>query len=194
MAGPEAVRLIVGLGNPGSQYQRTRHNAGFWFLDRLAEVCGSRFRHESRWQAEVATAEVAGAGVQLLKPMGFMNRSGQALAAVARYHKAAPEQILVVHDELDFEPGVVRLKVGGGHGGHNGLRDVIALLGSPAFIRLRLGIGRPADVRPVADYVLSKPDSADERLIRNAIERALEHLNALCAGQLDSVMNTLNTA
>lgn len=192
MAASSRVKIVAGLGNPGGQYQRTRHNAGFWFLDELADRWTARFRSDPRFQAETATVDLAGHGLHLLKPMGFMNRSGQAVAAFARYHKVPAEQILVVHDELDFEPGVVRLKVGGGHGGHNGLRDVIAVLGVAGFVRLRLGIGRPTDSRPMADYVLSRPPGADEQAIHEAIRRGLERLPAMCGGDLASAMNQLN--
>lgn len=192
MAVDAGVKLVVGLGNPGSQYQRTRHNAGFWFLDALALRWTARFRSDPRCQAESATADLAGYSLHLLKPMGFMNRSGQSVATFARYHKVPAERILVVHDELDFDPGVARLKVGGGHGGHNGLRDVIAVLGSAGFIRLRLGIGRPSDRRPTADYVLSRPSNAEEQAIQDAIRRGLERLPVLCDGHLSQAMNQLN--
>lgn len=192
MPGSSHVKIVVGLGNPGSQYQKTRHNAGFWFLDELASRSGVTFRNDSRSQAEVATVEFGGVAVHLLKPMTFMNRSGQAVAVSARFHKVQPQQILVVHDELDFEPGVVRLKVGGGHGGHNGLRDIIAVLGSPEFVRLRLGIGRATDRRPTADYVLSKPSVEDRRAILDATHRAADRMAAICSGDLLRVMTELN--
>lgn len=192
MAASSAVRLVVGLGNPGSQYQRTRHNAGFWFLDELASRWTARFRSDPRCQAESATAELSGHSVHLLKPMGFMNRSGQSVAVFARYHKVPAEQILVVHDELDFEAGVVRLKLSGGHGGHNGLRDIIAALGTAGFIRMRVGIGRPPAVWPVTNYVLSRPTDEEERAIHAAIQRGLQQLPLLCDGNLSLAMNELN--
>ncbi len=187
------LKLVVGLGNPGSQYSRTRHNAGFWFADEWAARLGVRFRHEARWQADVATTEMAGETIHLVKPMAFMNRSGQPVGSLARFHKLVADQILVVHDELDFEPGVARLKIGGGHGGHNGLRDIIAVLGSPGFLRLRFGIGRPSDLRPTADYVLSRPDTGDERLIHEAVQRVLDDMELLCGGALDPVMAKLHS-
>lgn len=188
------LKLLVGLGNPGVQYQRTRHNAGFWLLDEVALRLGVKFRNEPRCQAETATACGPSGALLLLKPMGFMNRSGQAVVTMARYLKLPAEQILVAHDDLDFEPGVVRLKIGGGHGGHNGLRDIIAVLGSAGFLRLRLGIGRPSDQRPSADYVLSKPPEPEERAIHNAIQRAVELLPSICAGDVAPAMNRLNSS
>jgi PTH1 family peptidyl-tRNA hydrolase len=194
VTGRTPLRLVVGLGNPGSQYARTRHNAGFWFADEWAGRLGVRFRYEAKWQADVATTEMAGQTVHLVKPMAFMNRSGQPVGSLARFLKLVADQILVVHDELDFEPGVVRLKIGGGHGGHNGLRDIIAVLGGPGFLRLRFGIGRPSDPRPTADYVLSRPDTGDERLIHEAIQRVLDDMELLCEGALDPVMTRLHSA
>lgn len=187
------LRLVVGLGNPGSQYSKTRHNAGFWFVDEWAGRLGVKFRYESRWQADVAAAETGGQTIHLVKPMAFMNRSGHAVASVARFLKVVADQILVAHDELDFDPGVARLKLGGGHGGHNGLRDIIAVLGSPGFLRLRLGIGRASDPRPTADYVLAKPDAADERLILGAIHRVLDDIDLLCSGDVSPVMTKLHS-
>ena len=188
------LRLVVGLGNPGGQYAKTRHNAGFWFVDEWAGRLGVKCRYESRWQADVAATEIAGQTIHLVKPMTFMNRSGQPVASVSRYLKATAAQILVVHDELDFDPGVVRLKVGGGHGGHNGLRDIIAVLGNPGFVRLRFGIGRPSDPRPTADYVLSKPDTIDEGKILGAARRVLDDIELLCAGDLVPMMTRLHSA
>ncbi len=193
MAAGSGVKLLVGLGNPGAQYERTRHNVGFWLVDELAYRFGVKFRADARCRAEAAAANRSGGALLLVKPMGYMNRSGQAVATIARYYKVPVEQILVVHDDLDFEPGVVRLKVGGGHGGHNGLRDIIAVLGSSGFVRLRLGIGRPSDGRPTADYVLSRPPEEQERAIHDAIRRALELLPAICDGDLALAMNQLNS-
>lgn len=192
MAARSAVKLVVGLGNPGSQYHRTRHNAGFWFLEELALRWAARFRSDPRCDGEVAAVDLDGHALHLLKPMGFMNRSGQAVAAFARYHKLPPDQILVVHDELDFDPGMARLKAGGGHGGHNGLRDIIAQLGSSGFIRLRLGIGRPPPAWPVVNYVLSRPSAEEETAIHDAIRRGLDRLPTICEGNLAQAMNQLN--
>ena len=136
------LKLIVGLGNPGRQYARTRHNAGWWFVDALAEQCHGSWRHEARWQADVARLRIEDTEQWLLKPMTFMNRSGVSVSGIANFHRIVPAEILVVHDDIDLPPGVARLKQAGGHGGHNGLRDVIAHIG-PDFWRLRLGVGHP---------------------------------------------------
>ncbi len=185
------VRLIVGLGNPGPAYDRTRHNAGFWFIDRLAAAHGCVLREESRFHGRVGAINLT-EPVHLLAPLTFMNRSGLAVAAMARFYKIAPEHILVVHDELDFGPGVVRIKRDGGHGGHNGLRDIMAQLGSGGFLRLRIGIGRPAGSMAVADYVLAAPSVSDRQAISGAIEKALACLSELLAGHVEQVMNRLH--
>ena len=184
------IDLIVGLGNPGAQYARTRHNVGFWLLDQLAER-GDGFRAEPRFQAEVGQARFAGRRVALLKPTTFMNLSGQAVGAYARYFKIAPAAVLVVHDELDLPPGTVRLKRDGGHGGHNGLRDITAQLGS-GFMRLRLGIGHPGSADKVVDYVLGNPPTDDRLAIEDAIARGLAALPDIVGGQADKIMNQLN--
>jgi PTH1 family peptidyl-tRNA hydrolase len=172
------IQLIVGLGNPGEEYARTRHNAGFWLLDVLAARHGGRFRMERKFNAEVALLSIAGNDVRLLKPATFMNRSGQPIQAAATYLKIPPECILVAHDDLDLPPGVARLKHGGGAGGHNGLRDAIAHLG-PAFWRLRLGIGHPGNRAEVIDYVLNRASREEEALIRGAVEDAAEVIPVL---------------
>jgi peptidyl-tRNA hydrolase, PTH1 family len=187
------LKLLVGLGNPGAAYERTRHNAGFWFLDAFAEQRSARFRIESRIGGETASCEGPAGIVLLLKPMGFMNRSGHAVSSLARYHKIRPDQILVAHDELDFEAGVARLKMGGGHGGHNGLRDILAQMGSGEFMRLRLGIGRSPDRAVTADYVLSRPSQEESRAIMDGVERALAVMPMLLSGDLPAAMNSLNT-
>ena len=184
------IDLIVGLGNPGSQYVRTRHNVGFWLLDRLAEA-GADLRTESKFQAEVGTLKLGGRRVALLKPTTFMNLSGQAVGAYARYYKIPPAAILVVHDELDLAPGTVRLKRGGGHGGHNGLRDITAQIGAE-FLRLRLGIGHPGSADKVVEYVLGNPPTDDRLAIEDAIARGVSVLPEVVAGQTDKIMNQLN--
>ncbi len=184
------IDLIVGLGNPGSQYVRTRHNVGFWLLDRLAEA-GADLRTESKFQAEVGTLKLGGRRVALLKPTTFMNLSGQAVGAYARYYKIPPAAILVVHDELDLAPGTVRLKRGGGHGGHNGLRDITAQIGAE-FLRLRLGIGHPGSADKVVEYVLGNPPTDDRLAIEDAIARGVSVLPKVVAGQTDKIMNQLN--
>ena len=184
--------LVVGLGNPTAKYEKTRHNAGFWFLDRLAQNCQVNFRDEPKFLGAMARYEGLGAPVFFLKPTTYMNRSGQSVQAVARYYKIEPNEILVVHDELDLMPGHVRLKKGGGHGGHNGLRDLIAVLGTSDFLRLRLGIGHPGDRSEVASYVLDEPSKVDTRLVDDAIDRALQESRAIMQGEVASVMGRLN--
>lgn len=188
------IRLVVGLGNPGPQYQRTRHNAGFWFVEELARRHGAAFRAEHRGQCEAAEIRVDGTVVHLLKPLLFMNCSGLPVHMYARYRNIAPPEILVAHDELDFAPGVAKLKVGGSHGGHNGLRDLIAVLGSQEFVRLRLGIGRAPSNDRGAAYVLSRPNGDDDSAIQSAIARGLEVLPLLVAGDLAAAMNRLNAS
>ncbi len=188
-----AIQLIVGLGNPGSEYEPTRHNAGFWFVDALASRCGGEFRGESRFQSEVARCRVDGVDCRLQKPGTFMNRSGQAVGALMRFFRIPAGEILVVHDELDLPPGTVRLKKGGGHGGHNGLRDLISHLGSKDFHRLRIGIGHPGHRDQVVDYVLKKPTGAERQLIDDAIHDALAVMPDVVAGHIDKAMNALHT-
>ena len=187
------IRLIVGLGNPGADYLNTRHNAGFWFVDALAGQYLQRFRFEKRFNAEESKIRNNGEDVFLLKPMTFMNRSGQPVGAMARYYKLKPEQILVVHDELDLEPGDNRLKQGGGHGGHNGLRDIIAHLGDREFFRLRVGIGHPGDRNQVVNYVLHKPSTGDLEAIEAANRRTLEVMPLVLEGRMDKAMQALHT-
>ena len=186
-----SVQLIVGLGNPGAQYARTRHNAGCWLLDGLAKTCGVSLTPDRRYQAELAAASLDGRNFTLLKPLAFMNASGGAVASYANYFRIPVHEILIVHDELDLSPGTVRLKRGGGHGGHNGLRDITAQLGSD-FARLRIGIGHPGAADDVVNYVLGAPSSADRAAIEHAISRALEVMPEMIAGQFDRVMNVLN--
>ncbi len=188
----EAIRCIVGLGNPGPKYAETRHNAGFWFLDEIARRHGLTFRNESRFSGELARLQLSGQQCWLLKPATFMNRSGRSIGALARFYRIGPEQLLVAHDELDLPPGTVRLKQGGGHGGHNGLRDTIAVLGSRDFHRLRIGIGHPGHRDQVVDYVLSRPRREEEILIRQAIDRAADQLQAILEGRFQQAMNLLH--
>ena len=167
-----APRLVVGLGNPGPEYSETRHNAGFWFCERLAARLGATLSREARFHGLVGQARSE--GVWFLLPQTYMNRSGQAVGALARFHKIAPAQIIVVHDELDIPPGQLRIKYGGGLGGHNGLKDITAHLGTQDYWRLRIGIGHPGDRNEVVNYVL-KPPRKDEALeIEAALDRALD--------------------
>ncbi|QEP43443.1 aminoacyl-tRNA hydrolase [Ectothiorhodospiraceae bacterium BW-2] len=188
-----AIQIIAGLGNPGPQYQQTRHNAGFWLVDALAERCGASWQRQSRFQAEVAQITLNGEPVWLLKPMTFMNRSGSAIGALSRYYKIeAPEAILVAHDELDLPPGRVRLKQGGGHGGHNGLRDTISHLNSRDFWRLRLGIGHPGSAAEVTPYVLGSAPVSEQPQLWQMVQRTVEEIEAIVAGEFQVVMNRLH--
>ena len=187
------IKLIVGLGNPGRQYEKTRHNAGFLFLDDLASELGCAWVNESRFDGMLSEYGAASGKVLLLKPGTFMNRSGQSVGKVARYYKFSPEEILVVHDELDFDVGVVRLKKDGGHAGHNGLRDIIAHLGSKEFYRLRIGIGRPFEGVGVADFVLSSPSKNEWESMRSAFDLASGYIGQMISGDMSAVMNKLNS-
>ncbi|HEY7945629.1 MAG TPA: aminoacyl-tRNA hydrolase [Casimicrobiaceae bacterium] len=192
-------RLIVGLGNPGREYLQTRHNAGFWWIDRLGELLRASFRAESRFHAQVAAVRGGDADdLRLAMPQAFMNRSGLAVAALARFYRVSPAEILVAHDELDLKPGVVKLKQGGGSAGHNGLKDIAAALGSGEFWRLRLGIGHPRDgvlsEQEVADYVLHPPYGDERPLIDDAIARALAVWPRLACGETERAMHELHTA
>jgi peptidyl-tRNA hydrolase, PTH1 family len=191
MAG-EPLKLIVGLGNPGTEYARTRHNAGFHFVDELARRDGAIFRSEPRHRAELARARIAGTEVWLLKPMSYMNHSGDPVRSVASFYKVPLEAILVAYDDLDFPAGIVRLKRGGGAAGHNGMRDVIAQM-SDAFWRLRIGIGHPGDRTQVLDYVLGRPSAADAALIQDALLAAADVVPAMLTEGAQIAMNRLHS-
>jgi len=186
-----SISLIVGLGNPGSEYTGTRHNVGFWWLDHIARHERLSFRPDKKFHGEVA--RLAAADCWLLKPQTYMNRSGQAVVALAQFYKIPASNILVVHDELDIPPGTTRLKLKGGHGGHNGLRDITQKLGSQAFMRLRIGIGHPGDKSLVANYVLRKPSKDDLALIDKSLDNALTVLPLVLAGKVDKAMNQLHS-
>ncbi len=188
----QPIRAVVGLGNPGPKYADTRHNAGFWFVDRLAGRFGAVLRPESKFAGELGRIQVGGRDCWLLKPSTFMNRSGQSVAALARFYKLEPEEILVVHDEIDLPPGEVRLKRGGGHGGHNGLRDIIPALGSKDFMRLRVGVGHPGHKDAVVDYVLGRPSKAEQDAIEAALDRAEARIEDLISGDIAAAMNALH--
>jgi PTH1 family peptidyl-tRNA hydrolase len=190
----ETLSLIVGLGNPGSGYEQTRHNAGFWFVDALAQRYAVQFRDEKRFHGAVATLELNGSRVYLLKPYTYMNRSGQSVAALCRFYRIPVSGVLVAHDELDINVGAVRLKCGGGHGGHNGLRDIVSANSNDAdFLRLRIGIGHPGDSSKVVGYVLHKP-SIDERVeIDAAIEDAVAVVPLLQGGDLQQAQQQLHS-
>ena len=187
-----AIRLIAGLGNPGPKYDRTRHNAGFWFVDELAERHQGRFGHETKFSGDVAKVMIAGDPVWLLKPTTFMNRSGIALRQLMNFYKIGIDELLVAHDELDLDPGICKLKKGGGHGGHNGLRDIFSHVGKE-FWRLRIGIGHPGHRDQVIDYVLDRPGKEDERRILDAIDDATRGIDLIVAGEFDKAMNRLHS-
>lgn len=186
------IQVITGLGNPGARYDQTRHNVGFWFVDELARQQGAAFRPERRVQGEVVRLRIGAGEVWLLKPATFMNHSGQALRGLAGFYRIPVEDILVVHDDIDLPPGTVRLKRGGGHGGHNGLRDIIAHLGKD-FWRLRIGVGHPGHRDEVIAYVLSRPTPEEERLIRGGVESALPIIPLLVSGEMERAMHKLHS-
>lgn len=188
------VDLIVGLGNPGSKYERTRHNAGADLVLELAKSLSAELKPESKFFGDTARVNIGGRDVRLLIPSTFMNRSGQAIGAMAKFYQIAAESILVVHDELDLDPGVARFKKGGGHGGHNGLRDTVqSLANNKDFARLRIGIGHPGQAKMVADYVLKKASPNDQQLIANSIDNALRHLPLAVDGQWEKAMTALHS-
>lgn len=186
------IQLIVGLGNPGSKYECNRHNVGFWFLDCMARSKGVSFRQESKFHGEACQLQLGEFSLRLLKPHTYMNRSGAAVAAISKFYKISVENILVIHDELDIPPGAVRLKKGGGHGGHNGLRDIIAQSGKD-FYRLRLGIGHPGASREVSNYVLGNPGAEDSQLIQEAIDDSICYLPQILSGKMQIAMNHLHS-
>jgi len=188
----QPIQLIVGLGNPGAKYEQTRHNAGFWFLDQWLVDSSIRLKEDKNFQGLVGRMEVASESIWCLKPATFMNRSGQSVRALSYFYKIPVEQILVVHDELDLPVGVARLKRGGGHGGHNGLRDISDHLGKD-FMRLRIGIDHPGNKDQVIDYVLDKPSKQHRALIDRAIEDACAVMPMILAGEFDRAMNQLHT-
>jgi len=192
------LRLIVGIGNPGSEYRATRHNAGAWFVERLAQAVGASLGMQAKFQALVASVRANdGIDRRLALPQTFVNRSGQAVSALARFYRIAPEEILIAHDELDLKPGAVKLKEGGGSAGHNGLKDIAASLGTPAFWRLRIGIGHPREgalsEQEVADYVLHRPRLEEQQAIDDAIARALAIWPSLEVGDTERAMHLLHT-
>lgn len=187
------IRLIVGLGNPGQKYAKTRHNAGFLLLDELVKVEGGDFSLQSRFLGSLAEVMTSAGKVLLLKPNTFMNRSGQSVSLVMKYFKVLPEEVLVVHDELDFSVGMMKLKFSGGHGGHNGLRDIVSALGTKDFVRLRLGIDRPRESKMVADYVLSDFSKLDLQKIDAVMAEFIQKVPSLCSDGYQSVMNEVNT-
>ena len=187
-----AFELVVGLGNPGPEYAATRHNAGFWFAEAFARERGCEPNLDRRFFARTGSVRVGGRKVHVALPHNYMNNSGQGVAAVARFYKIDPARILVAHDELDLPPGAIRLKRGGGHGGHNGLRDIVPKLGSGDFWRLRIGIGHPGHKGAVSGYVLGRAPRDQQRLIEEAVELALREADTLVDGDIDVATKTLN--
>jgi PTH1 family peptidyl-tRNA hydrolase len=193
-----AIKLVVGLGNPGREYERTRHNAGFWWLDALARELGGAFKKESKFHGEVAKAD----GIWLLKPTTFMNRSGQAVGALAKFYQIQPTEILVAHDEMDLPPGGLKMKIGGA-AGSNGVKDIVSHMGTRDFWRMRIGIGHPRDMAAklggdmtrdeVVDYVLHRPDKIDEQAIEDAMQRANAAWPMIARGDMESAMLKLHT-
>jgi peptidyl-tRNA hydrolase, PTH1 family len=185
------IKIIVGLGNPGPEHLLTRHNAGFWFVDALAAALGGRFRSHNRFQGEICRAQLGGADLTLLKPMTYMNRSGLSIRSLMDYLKAAPNEVLVAHDELDLPVGDVRFKLGGGPGGHNGVRDAITHLGAD-FWRLRIGVGHPGDKSEVIDYVLRRAPKDEEEQILACVQKALDTLPVFIDQGAERAMNGLH--
>jgi len=185
-------QLLIGLGNPGPRYEATRHNAGVWLLDRVARRHASGFRSLARCFGSVADADIEGVRVRLFRPDTFMNHSGRAVAAVAGFYKVPVERILIAHDEIDLPPGAVRLKRGGGHGGHNGLRDVVPQLGGAGFSRIRIGVGHPGHRDRVIGHVLDPPPAAERGEIDDAIDRVVGDIARIAGGDLEGAMNALH--
>jgi peptidyl-tRNA hydrolase, PTH1 family len=187
------IKLIVGLGNPGSEYAKTRHNAGFWWVDELCANERISLKPEKKFHGNAARLSAGGEDIWLLQPMTYMNVSGRAVQALATFYKITPPEILVVHDELDLLPGTVKMKQGGGHGGHNGLRDIVAQLGTQDFWRLRIGIGHPGDRDAVIGYVLQGPRAEERDAIEESITRSLQIFPLIVRGDLQAAMLKLHT-
>lgn len=187
-----AIKLIVGLGNPGSKYEETRHNAGFLLLDDLARSYSASYASEKKFQGDLARTNIGSCDVRLLKPTTFMNLSGESVRAVAGFYRIEANEILVAHDELDIPPGSVKLKQGGGHGGHNGLRDIINHIGRD-FWRLRLGIGHPGDAKKVVSFVLQRAPKSETDLLQNSIDDVVREIPGIVTGDMEKAMQTLHT-
>ena len=188
----KAIRIVAGLGNPEDKYERTLHNAGFWFVDALARKYGGSFRYEKKFDADYCRVNLHGEDVWLVKPQSYMNNSGQPVRGLLDYYRLTVGQLLVAHDEIDLPPGTTRLKEGGGHGGHNGLRDIIQHCG-PDFLRLRLGVGHPGEKHQVTNYVLKRGSSDTEAVIERDIEDAIAVMPELVEGQINAAMKKLHT-
>lgn len=187
------IKLIVGLGNPGQEYQHTRHNAGFWFVDELAWQYKASFKNDKKFFGNIARISLPNQDLWLLKPDTFMNLSGKAVAALAQFYKIQADEILVAHDELDIDCGRIRFKQGGGNGGHNGLKDIQAKLGNANFYRLRLGIGHPGDKNLVSAFVLNKPSANERQLLDNAIAHSCQAINTILEGKKEETVRFLHS-
>lgn len=188
-----AIKLIVGLGNPGKDYQSHRHNVGFWFTDALVHLYSGAFKKETKFFGDMANVTINGSTVRLLKPNTYMNRSGQSIQSMAKFYQLSADEILVAHDDLDLNPGTARIKLSGGHGGHNGLRDTIKALNSQDFYRLRIGIGHPGNKHKVADFVLHSPNTSEVEPIQTALSNALNVIDQVIKGEIEPAMKTLHT-
>lgn len=188
----DPIKLVVGLRNPGPTYAHTRHNAGGWFLEAMSSSYAMVFKSDKKWPGELAMGAIGGVSCKALLPLTFMNQSGLSVRSVCQFYNIEPHEVLVVHDDLDLPVGSIKLKTGGGHGGHNGLRDIIAHLGTQNFRRLRVGIGHPGHKTLVLNYVLGQPSVSDKQAITHALDRALDVLPKVVAGQFDVAMNLLN--
>lgn len=188
------IKLFVGLGNPGAEYEATRHNAGFWWIDALSRELKAPLALDKNYHGQLARLSLNGQTVWLLKPLTFMNLSGKSVAALARFFKIAPEEILVAHDELDIAPGQVKLKFGGSHAGHNGLRDIHAQIASPDYWRLRLGVGHPGVKAEVINWVLKKPSTEHRAAIDACIDRCLKAVPELLAGNMEKATMMIHTS
>ena len=189
----QPLKMIIGLGNPGQSYAATRHNVGVWFIDAICQQTGCRLKRESKFKAQVGKCDIDGHSVMLVVPTTYMNESGYPTKALAHFYKIEPEEILIVHDELDLPPGLIRFKFDGGHGGHNGLRDIISHLGSRRFARLRVGIGKPKHKDEGRNFVLNPPSRHESSLIQTAMDNALIELPLAVSGQLEKAMLRLHT-
>jgi len=187
------IRLFVGLGNPGPEYEATRHNAGFWWIDEICRATGTRLSAEAKFFGLAGRMKSGAHEAWLLKPATFMNASGRSVAALARFYKIEPEEILVIHDELDLLPGTAKIKKGGGNGGHNGLKDISAQLGTPDYWRLRLGIGHPGEKSAVVNFVLHEPSRDEANLIQDNIDQSVKLLPLLLEGSMEAAMLKLHT-
>lgn len=193
MPNKQPIKLIVGLGNPGAEYEMTRHNAGAWFVEAIARLNNSSLAPHNKFHGLTGKTNIDGQETHLLVPTTFMNRSGLAVATLANFYKILPTEILIAHDELDLDPGTIRLKTGGGHGGHNGLRDIIqSIANQKNFHRLRVGIGHPGDSKKVSGFVLGKAPQTEQTLIESALDESLKHLTNIVHGDHQKVMNKLH--